>query len=208
MSKVIHIGRKGGWTDEVEFRADLPINPLSPPIGSVYLVKQKTTILAGIWTTYQSGLYIRDFSNGNLNDWRRLNFKVKFSTSEFALVDTTDESKQAKFDLTLITTATTRTYIKQDRNGTDALLDNILKQKADTVLKVSFSGNPKKYSVVFATAYPDTNYSIAFSILSTLGLSITIENKLATGFDINLNRNNINGLTSVDWTCTKHGEAL
>ena len=131
MGKVIHIdsssgGASGtGWQGEVEFRADLPISLGSPAIGDVYLVQKPTTILFGAYKTYQSGLYIRDFNNGNLNDWRRLNVKVKFTDSEFAIVSAIDESKQAKFDLSLLTTSTTRTYTYQDKDYIIAGLDDV-----------------------------------------------------------------------------------
>jgi hypothetical protein len=87
------------------------------------LVEKKTTLLG--FTTYQSGLYIRDFNNGNLNDWRRLNVKVNFTDSEFAIVNAVDTSKKSKFDLSLITASTTRTFTLPDKDGTVALLSDI-----------------------------------------------------------------------------------
>ena len=130
---VIHLDRKGsggggsgtGWQGQVEFRADLPITVGSPAVGDVYLVEKPTTTLLGLYTTYQSGLYIRDLNNGNLNDWRRLNVKVKFTDGEFAVVSSADNSKQAKFDMSLLTASTTRTYQWQDQNGTVALLSDV-----------------------------------------------------------------------------------
>jgi len=129
MGKVIHIDSQGsggtgtGWDGQVEFRGDLPITLGEPAIGDIWLVENKTTLLG--FTTYQSGLYIRDFNNGNLNDWRRLNVKVNFTDSEFVIVSAADTSKKAKFDMSLITTSTTRTYTWQDKNGTIALLSDI-----------------------------------------------------------------------------------
>lgn len=132
MGHVIRISSVGsgggsgtGWQGQVEFRANLPITLGTPAIGDVYLVEKPTTILAGLYTTYQSGLYIRDFNNGNLNDWRKLNVKVKFLDSEFAVVSAGDESKQAKLDLTGLTTGTTRTMTVQDASGTIAYLSDI-----------------------------------------------------------------------------------
>tara|TARA_R110000751_G_scaffold46884_1_gene105075 strand:+ start:151 stop:1275 length:1125 start_codon:yes stop_codon:yes gene_type:complete len=131
MGYVIHIdgdtggggGSGTGWDGQVEFRADLPITIGSPAIGSIYLVEKKTTLLG--FTTYQSGLYIRDTNLGALSDWRRLNVKVNFTDSEFAIVSSADNSKKAKFDLSLVTTSTTRTYIYPDKNGTIALLSDV-----------------------------------------------------------------------------------
>lgn len=130
MLPVIHLERSGGgsgtgWQGQVEFRSDLPITLGNPAIGDVYLVEKPTTILLGIYTTYQSGLYIRDFNNGNLNDWRRLNVKVKFTDSEFAIVNAIDQSKQARFDVSLVAAAATRIHQLQDKNGVVAHISDI-----------------------------------------------------------------------------------
>ncbi len=120
---VIHLDREGGggtgtgWDGQVEFRADLPITLVTPLIGSIFLVEKPTTILFGAYTTYQSGLYLKEADTGSLNDWRRLNIKLKFTDGQFAIVSSADESKQAKFDLSLITTGTTRTLTIQDADG-------------------------------------------------------------------------------------------
>ncbi len=130
MGIVIHLDKDGtggsgtGWNGQVEFRADLPITLGTPAIGEIYLVEKKTTLLG--FTTYQSGLYIRDFNNGNLNDWRRLNVKVNFTDSEFAIVNAVDTSKKSKFDLSLVSTSTTRTYSLPDKDGTVAMLSDIV----------------------------------------------------------------------------------
>lgn len=129
MGKVIHIdgatggGDGNGWGGQVEFRGDLPITLGTPVIGDIWLVEKPTTFLG--FTTYQSGLYIRDFNTGALSDWRRLNVKVNFTDSEFAIVNASDTSKKAKFDMSLITNSTTRTYTWQDKDGTIALLSDI-----------------------------------------------------------------------------------
>ena len=131
MGKVLHTkGNSGGgtgtgWSGQVEFRANLPITLGTPAIGEVYLVEKPTTILLGVYTTYQSGLYIRDFNTGALSDWRKLNVKVKFLDSEFAVVSVGDESKQAKLDISLLTTATTRTLQVPDKDGIIALTSDI-----------------------------------------------------------------------------------
>lgn len=115
-----------GWSDSVEFRADLPVTLNNPTIGEVYLVEKPTKILLGAYTTYQSGLYIRELNNGNLNDWRKLNVKVKFNDSQFAVVSAVDESKEAKLDLSLVSASTTRTLSVQDKDGTIALDEDVV----------------------------------------------------------------------------------
>ena len=127
-------GSGAGWDDQVEFRSDLPITLNTPQIGSIYLVEKPTTILLGAFTTYQSGLYIRDFNNGNLNDWRRLNVKVKFTDTEFRIVKASDQSKQAQFDLNLI--SANRSLTIQDKDGTIALVGDII-QRVEAVLDSS-----------------------------------------------------------------------
>lgn len=117
-------GTGKGWDGQVEFRADLPITLANPAIGSIYLVEKKTTILFGAYTTYQSGLYIKDTDTGSLSDWRRMNVKVNFTDAEFAIVSAADESKRAQHDLSLVTSGATHVYKYPDKPGTFALTDD------------------------------------------------------------------------------------
>lgn len=290
MGKVIHIDGNGGgggtgtgWDGQVEFRANLPITLVAPPIGSIYLVEKPTKVL-GI-TVYQSGLYMKDADTGSLSDWRRLNIAVTLYNSDGTLAgnrilsgDTTryslvfkelssffaqskgagaggEESSillnQNLFDIDFGGQGFTEgsafrfkgdpnapkieihtqvggagfqiskivfpdasggwTWNIQDRSGTFAFQDEILKQKAGEVLNAGFSGNPKKTApIVFATAYPDNLYSVQATAITQNNTSyvITVEAKTSTGFTINANSNNINDLIAVSWTCTKHGEAV
>tara|TARA_R100000655_G_scaffold32644_1_gene64552 strand:+ start:1650 stop:2963 length:1314 start_codon:yes stop_codon:yes gene_type:complete len=140
MKPIIHLDRRGsggggtgtGWNGQVEFRADLPITLGTPAVGEIYLVEKKTTLLG--FTTYQSGLYIRDNNTGALSDWRRLNVKVQFTDSEFTIVSAVDTSKRAKFDVSLVTASTTRTYTYPDKSGTFALLSDVTLQGLPSVL--------------------------------------------------------------------------
>jgi len=125
-------GSGTGWDGQVEFRSNLPITLGTPAIGEIYLVEKKTTLLG--FTTYQSGLYIRDTNTGALSDWRRLNVKIQFTDSEFTIVSAADTSKRAKFDVSLVTASTTRTYIYPDKNGTIALLSDVTLQGLPSVL--------------------------------------------------------------------------
>lgn len=75
--------------------------------------------------------------------------------------------------------------------------------KAGVIAGGSFSGSPKKYSIVFATAFIDTAYGIALT--GTDGRSYTYESKTASGFIINANANTaISG--EVSWMATASGE--
>lgn len=62
-----------------------------------------------------------------------------------------------------------------------------LKTKSGIVSGSSFSGNPDKYAVVFATAFADNNYSV--TVTGGIERSWTIESKTAAGFTINSNAN-------------------
>lgn len=78
-----------------------------------------------------------------------------------------------------------------------------LSQKAGVVLPGSFSGNPKKTTVTFASAFADANYSV--SIIGIDSRSWSIESVSAGSFIINARANG--ALTGkVYWTATKHGE--
>jgi hypothetical protein len=80
----------------------------------------------------------------------------------------------------------------------------ILSMKSDTVAAGSFTGNPKKYTVTFTTAYPNTNYTI--SITGSDNRTFTYESKATTGFVINTNANTV--LTgNVDWQTIAIGES-
>lgn len=133
-----------GWDDQVATRNDLPITTPTPEIGDIYLVEQPITVtVLGIpYKTYQSGLYIRDTLNGNLNDWKRLNVKVKFTSSEFRIVDPADTGKQFGFSASDITSGIQRTLTAPDKDGKLALLDDIpVIVGADARYTSSYTGN-------------------------------------------------------------------
>lgn len=78
-----------------------------------------------------------------------------------------------------------------------------LEQKSGVVAKGSFSGNPKKSTVTFTTAFADANYSV--SIIGIDSRSWSIESVVAGSFIINARANGV--LTgNVYWIATKHGE--
>ena len=87
----------------------------------------------------------------------------------------------------------------------NAIIPAGLATKSDEVVAGSFSGNPKTATVSFSTAFADANYSISFGCEDNAFVP-HYENKTNAGFDINLNANNITGLTAVSWTAVKHGE--
>jgi hypothetical protein len=77
--------------------------------------------------------------------------------------------------------------------------------KHGTVAAGSFSGNPKKYTVTFATAFADTSYAVNLTGLDSR--IWTIESVAAGSFVINTNANT--ALTgNVHWHAGKIGEVL
>ena len=76
--------------------------------------------------------------------------------------------------------------------------------KAGTVAGASFAGNPKKFTVTFTTAYPNTNYSI--QITGGVNRTFSYESKSTTGFVINSNANTAFA-ENVDWLTIATGES-
>jgi hypothetical protein len=97
--------------------------------------------------------------------------------------------------------------------GIDAELASLggsqLEHKAGKALAAAFSGNPKKATVTFSTAFADANYSPALIAETTGNKTFTpaVDSAPAAGsFVINLGSNSTTGLVAVLWTATKHGE--
>lgn len=143
--------------ERVEYRADLPITLGSPAIGALYIVEKPTRYL-GVYTTYQSGLYLKENDTGSLDDWRRLNIKPKFTDTEFAIVKTADNAIQLKASLSLLTANRTLTY--QDKDGTVALLSDI---NVSNVLVSELSDLPTPVSSVI-TLLDSTIYVFSGSV--------------------------------------------
>lgn len=78
-----------------------------------------------------------------------------------------------------------------------------LATKSGVVTAATFSGNPKKATVTFSSAFADANYSVA--ITGGDADTITYESKIAASFDINLNTNPA-PIVDVVWVAIKHGE--
>lgn len=117
---------------EVDTRNDLPFNVGIPATGIIYIVKFPVTetFLGVPYKTYQSGWYIRDTQNGNLNDWRRLNIKTQFTTSELEIHDGTDQSKFFGFVASLLSSGVKRSLTVQDK-------DYVIADNADAIGSVT-----------------------------------------------------------------------
>ena len=104
--------------------ASLPVTQNVPALDSVYLAKAGS----GVWLISRrpAGLYCRVANNGNLNDWQHLGaFPEVNSSANWELYDGTDPTKELKFDLSGISTGTTRTLTAPNASGTIALTSDI-----------------------------------------------------------------------------------
>lgn len=75
--------------------------------------------------------------------------------------------------------------------------------KAGVLIPGAFSGNPKKATVTFGTAFSAIGFAIAFSPITdgSRTFSLSVESKTVSGFVLNLNANNLAGLVEVGWHC-------
>lgn len=78
-----------------------------------------------------------------------------------------------------------------------------LATKSGTVPGASFSGSPKKFTVAFATPFPDDNYSIALG--SEANRQPIYEAKTDAGFTINAQANTA-FTEQISWIATANGE--
>ena len=85
----------------------------------------------------------------------------------------------------------------------------VLAHKAGRVLAVTFTGNPKKATVTFATAFPDTNYAVNLTPVTLNEKIFTpqVETQLAGSFVIHLGTNKTVNLSQVNWAAIEFGES-
>jgi hypothetical protein len=97
----------------------LPVTLGTPALDAVYLAK----VGSGVWLLNRkpAGLYVRVANNGVAADWTYLGaFPEVNSSANWSLYDGTTPSKELKFDLSGITTGTTRTLTVPNASGTIA----------------------------------------------------------------------------------------
>lgn len=106
--------------------ADLPTTVGDPPLDSVYLSKAGS----GVWLINRkpAGLYCRTANNGNAADWTYLGaFPEVNADGNWELYNSTDPTKELKFDVSGVSTGTTRTLTVPDKSGTIMLQDDPIK---------------------------------------------------------------------------------
>lgn len=143
---------------EVQNFSALPQTLGSPAVDSAYLVREAE----GAWLLNRkpAGIYIRTANTGTrASDWTYAGeFPDVFSDDKFVLYDETDSSKNLVFQLSGITTGTTRTLTAPNASGTIALTSDITGGGTKTCAVFTAEHNQPP-STAFATL--DTRNSIA-----------------------------------------------
>lgn len=133
---------------EVQNFSALPETLGSPAVDSAYLVREPE----GTWLLNRkpAGIYIRTANTGTrASDWTYAGeFPDVFNDANFVLYDNGDSTKNLQFQLSGITTGTTRTLTAPDASGTIALTSQL-------------GGGTKTYATFTATDNqpPASNYA-------------------------------------------------
>lgn len=115
---------------------DLPVTIGDPALDAAYLVKEAS----GVWLINRkpAGIYIRTSELGSLSDWTYAGILPDvFSGTNFAIYKGGDSSAQFKFDVTNLSTATTRVLVVPNADGTIKLSEEI---RSDFVTDTSYIG--------------------------------------------------------------------
>ena len=110
----------------------LPVTLGTPALDAVYLAKAGS----GVWLINRkpAGLYCRTANNGDAADWTYLGaFPEVNADGNWALYNSTDPTKELKFDLSGISSSTTRTWTAANRSGTVVVSDTSAGSGSDIV---------------------------------------------------------------------------
>ena len=126
-------GGAGYVNGSVQFYADLPVTVGTPPVNTAYLVREDS----GVWFINRkpAGIYVRLFNNGTLADWDYAGEFPSVNDSQyFRIYDTADPTKELAFDVSGISSGTTRTLDAPNRDGRIAVSDyRLLSANANAV---------------------------------------------------------------------------
>ncbi len=157
--------------------------------------------------TYDGEIYIKK-NDGTESIVRFVNFQHVSTDASFAAnsdelvpsqqaVKTAVDGKQDE----LVSGTNIKTINGNSILGSGNLLIPLIPQKAGTVTSGSFSGNPKKTTITFSTAFADANFSV--SVIGIDSRSWSVESVSSSGFTINANANSaLSG--NVYWVAKKH----
>jgi hypothetical protein len=164
--------------------ADLPTSLVTAPQGSLYVVRTSS----GTWFVdrKEAGSWYRSGSAGVSADWVRLgNFDEMMIDDNLRIRDNSDLSKEIAFQLSGISTGTTRVVTFQDRDGTLAYLDDLTGFQAASV----------ELSAIAAITSTGVLSRDGTGLWSTLSLAAVATSGLAS--DVSFD-NAISGLTGDD----------
>jgi hypothetical protein len=114
------VGSGGGTSyidGDVEYHSNLPVTVGTPAVNSAFLVRKGEGLY--FISRKPAGIWVRELNNGNLDDWKYAGtFSDLYRDANFRIINDTDVSKELAFDLSGITTGTTRTITVPDANVT------------------------------------------------------------------------------------------
>jgi len=127
-------GGTGYINGSVQFYADLPVTVGTPAVNTAYLVRENS----GVWFINRrpAGIYVRLFNNGNLNDWDYAGTFPEVNDAQyFRIYDSADPTREAAFDVSEVSAATTRTLRVPDRDGRIALSNYRIVSSAGSLVR-------------------------------------------------------------------------
>jgi hypothetical protein len=172
---------------EVQNFSALPETIGTPAVDSAYLVREAE----GTWLLARkpAGIYIRTADTGvRAADWTHAGaFPDVFNDANFLLYDNSDSTKNLAFQLSGITTGTTRTLTAPNKSGTIALTTdipsvNVIELEADGTTTITTAQLPAR-----GIAYADGGASFTVNLptpdkrQSGLAFSIKTEHEAASG---------------------------
>lgn len=101
-----------------------------------------------------------------------------------------------------IVQVTVQPHAQQHMPGGLDPIPELVGMKAGVLPPGMFSGQPLTSQVAFTTPYPDTGYAITLSVVTdgTKTFAVSVSNKTAAGFTVNLNSRIISNLIEIGWS--------
>jgi hypothetical protein len=116
-----NVGSGGGsYIDgEVEYHSNLPVTVGTPAVNSAFLVRKGEGVY--FISRKPAGIWVRELNNGNLDDWKYAGtFSDLYRDANFRILNNADVTKELAFDVSGVTTGTTRTLTAPNASGTIA----------------------------------------------------------------------------------------
>jgi hypothetical protein len=114
-----NVGSGGGTSyidGDVEYHSNLPVTVGSPAVNSAFLVRKGEGLY--FISRKPAGIWVRELNNGNLDDWKYAGtFSDLYRDANFRILNNADVSKELAFDVSGVTTGTTRTLTVPDASG-------------------------------------------------------------------------------------------